>query len=637
MVQPFPATALAWTALGYPAPIVALRCDEAASPLANQIDANTLAQFGVPLYSHIMQGPAVGTNLWTKAAVETYGAVGWAAAAAATWAVGSLDFTIAIGFRARSKSTGAARYLAAHYKETAAVIGWILDANAATGNLELVLSDSTGSTTFPSGIKVTDDSFHWATISVDRDVGVAFDIDANARVSVAGTRPNTLTQALRALCLGNLSSAVGYNEYEQFAIFFLALAVTPRSAHDAAYRHLLAAGLGFPNTYTRATPMVTPISATQTACAAAGQVSVGYTAGAVSAARGNALGTGLTCENATAFLSLNTVNMPGWGASGPASTVVDGASGMRDAIQCADIDGLTRYWYSSQAVVATTATPYTFGISCKTGGVGTRAQGVAYFTGSAAGPEWLVFVDINPVPAEWTAYSGTVTPVNNDHNRVVLLCVPTDGVGASIGTHRFCNGWGYRGDKAVVAFKYTGNTGAAETMNCPVELIDNTAGQRFSPAEGTIEIELSGFAGAYSVGVPADLFHAVPAAGDAGRLYWRMLSVGTVEIRAYDDAGAAAWTMSTAAVPDDAYHKYRLRWKAGAPIYSTGGNDYHAILEEITAVNPEGLVLDYAGAANYAVPAATTVPNVYVGSYAGVNAARCSVALVKALQWARNK
>jgi hypothetical protein len=165
-------------------------------------------------------------------------------------------------------------------------------------------------------------------------------------------------------------------------------------------------------------------------------------------------------------------------------------------------------------------------------------------------------------------------------------------------------------------------------MNGPVCLIDNTLGQRFSPAEGTIEIELSGFAGAYSAGVPADVFHAVPAAGDAGRLYWRYLSAGTIEITAYNAAGAVAWQMTTAAVPDTAYHKYRLRWCASNFVYRTGGASFCAVLEEITAANPEGLPIDWAGAATYATPLATTVPNLYVGSNAGISAARCSIASI---------
>jgi hypothetical protein len=175
-----------------------------------------------------------------------------------------------------------------------------------------------------------------------------------------------------------------------------------------------------------------------------------------------------------------------------------------------------------------------------------------------------------------------------------------------------------------IAMKYTG-IGAAETMNCPIELIDNTLGQRFSPAGGVIEIELAGFAGAYSAGVPADLFHAVPTVGNAGRLYWRLTSAGTVEIRAYDGAGAAAFTMNTALVPDALYHHYKLVFCASRPVYRTGGVSYYACLLELSTAHPEGQVIDFAGIAAYAVPLATTVPSLYQGSNGTTCAARCII------------
>jgi hypothetical protein len=625
-VQEFPASSAACTALGWPAPTALWLCDEAAGNLVDKIAAAALVPTAAPLQNRIVNGVAGGVSLWSKVCVETATINERFLSSSATLLnVGDgVDFTLSLALRPRPVNRGAAEIILCR-RNAAGSRGYQID--DLLGVLDLLILDPTGSSTIPLGATMPyDGALHLLTIAVDRNGNLNTYLDSLATATVAAARPGDLAGADGGFTLLNYTTG-GFAFNGQCAWCLVAIGTAAaRAAHDATWRHMQAAGLGFPNTMTRATTCVVPISATQTACSASGQVAVGYAVGAVAAARGNALGLGQVFENATAFMPIASNNLPGYGLNWATLTPVDGVNAMRSGIRVNMLIAWVLGNYGASCALALVGAPsndtYAFGGWVKRGTVGTSGRAAwSQLTGGV-----LEMVDIwtsAAVPIGETYITGTFAMANAGNTRGYLS------LGAALNGDNceFSDWWVVKGTTVIpLAYKYcAGGVVAAETMACPVELIDNTLGQRFTPAEGTIEIEIAGFAGAFSAGVPADLFHAVPAAGDAGRLYWRLTFAGTVEIRAYDAAGAVAWTMTTALVPDAGYHKYRLSWNASNPVYNFLGISYYACLEEITAAHPAGVVLDFAGAADYTTPLPTTVPNLYVGSNAGTMAARCII------------
>jgi hypothetical protein len=639
MVQPFPATALACTALGWPSPTALWLHDEVAGNLVDKVAALALVpNAGGELYNRLANGVANGTNLWSKVGTETTTLIGVGAgfkcADVAQLNVGAnVDFTMAFATRKETVFTAAsAPCLAAKFGAT----GWFLDHDSAV-NFRLYLNDGVGAVHNLGNVLPFDGAFHLVTVAVDRNGNVSCYADALATVNVACARLGDLSVAA-GFTIHNRSGALYPWAGQVFWSYFCVGTAAARAAHDATWKHMQAAGLGLPNTYTRATPMVCAISATQTACSASGQVAVGYAVGAVSAARGNALGLGQVFENATAFLGIGSNNLPGYSATGGQGIAAcDGVNAMRSGLRVTQVGA----WNPGVTGRATTPLPYaTIGAPSndnyvykgwvKRATVGTTARvDILNETGGVA--EYVDIYSSAITPVVWTYVEGAFVTVQASNTTLQV------GFGCT-NNNETCDfsDWAVVKGTTVIplAMRYCG-IGAAETMNCPVELIDNTLGLRFTPAQGTLDLTISGFAGAYSVAVPADLFHAVPAAGDAGRLYWRNLSTGFVEIKAYDAGGLVAWTMSSARVPDSAQRRLRLRWSATAPVGRVAGVDYYAVLEEITygeAVNtvdaPSAVILDYAGTAPYSVPVATSVPNIYLGSNAGTLAARCCLSLV---------
>jgi len=631
MLQPFPATAAACTALGWLSPTLLLPCDEPAGNLIDRAGALQFASVGGALQNRTLNGIAYGSNLWSKVCIETLlpeaGASRFQCTTNDLQIGAGVSYTISMFIRPLPVLPAATGML---IRKGVWPTYWMLYLDP-LGHIHVWRVVAGIIYDWDSGAGICDAAGHLVTASCDRS-GAGNDslyIDDRATLTnVAGVLGDITIAS--PITLGNADvGTAAFGGQIAWVLIDVGHALTRAQGHDPTYRHLKAAGLGFPCSMTRATPMVTPISATQTACAGAGQVSVGYTAGAVSAARGNALGTGITAENTTTFLGIGSNNLPGFSDSATTHIAVDGANAMRSGVRVTMAgawDPLLRAAYTplpGSTIAAPSNDNYAFRGWVKRGTVGTSGQaGWQNSTGGVA--EGATFWTEAATPVAWTLVSGTFAMANAGNTKGFLM------IGATANTENceFSDWAVVKGTTVIpIAYKYCG-VGAAETMNCPVVLIDNTLGQRFSPAEGTIEVELSGFAGAYSAGVPSDVFHAVPSAGDAGRLYWRYLIGGTVEIRAYDSAGAIAFTMNTALVPDDQYHHYRLRWCAANPVYRTGGVSYFAALEEITAANPEGIVIDQAGVAAWGVPLATTVPNCYVGSNGTSCAARCSIASI---------
>jgi hypothetical protein len=635
-VQPFPLTAAACTALGWAAPTALWANIPAAGNWTDSVSAFALADLNAPLRNRPVNGVVGFTNLWSTLAVEVGSLTnqGMVAANAGVLDIALEDFTIAMGVRTRPVWPGAAGEPAflCKRKIAAAFNGYTLHTNVAATTLTLGTYDGgAGSSNNFANCIAWDGATHLVSVMAQRGVSATAQFDANAPVvSAVSPAAGSLTNAQKFTIL-NYAEA-GYSRAPNAELMWLYVCIGTASlgGHANMWKHMQAAGLGLPNTYTRATPMVVPISATQTACSAAGQVAVGYSVGAVAPNRGNALGLGELFENTTAFKSITSNNMPGYSAGGATVSAVDGVNSMRSGVQVlmgGAWNPTTNCAYSPTPY-ANIAAPsndnwvYSGWVQRATVGTSGRAAW-GIFTGGVT--EYITFWSEAAVPVAWTYISGTfaTTQAGNALGALAL------GAAANTENCRFSDWAIVKGTTVVpLAYRYTDNSAVDMTMNCPVELIDNTAGNRFDPAAGTIDLILAGFAGAYSVAVPADVLHCVPTAGDAGRLYWRFLSTGFVEIRAYDSAGAVAWAMTTALVPDGNRHHYRLSWNCAASIYQVGGLNYYALLEELTAAHPEGEVLDYAGVAAYATPVATSVPNVYVGSNAGTMAARCAISLV---------
>lgn len=258
-----------------------------------------------------------------------------------------------------------------------------------------------------------------------------------------------------------------------------------------------------PCAYTRAGQLCTRITNVfgNVACYGANQPAVGYAANASTAT--NPLKTGVVCEDGASFLGLGTDNMPAFVGTNAVVTATDGPSGMRDACRVADTDGVNAGFATSGAAVPVGATnvPFIYSAYVKSGGVGTNAVFQSYYTGDGGGPETFTNWTIaGAVGAAWRPFIGlTHTPVGAAHTAVVTYLIPTDNVGASLGTVDFAEVWGRQNAAVDMLAWRRCAAGAASVTSTPSLSYTNVGNARFSPSRGRMRLRVSGFAGAGEV------------------------------------------------------------------------------------------------------------------------------------------
>jgi len=301
--------------------------------------------------------------------------------------------------------------------------------------------------------------------------------------------------AIFSLGYNGVNNAEGAWQIAYCAMFDTALTSAMRVTFWRAFN---ANGLGTDPTYIRANPLVTRITNIfgNVACYGANQPAIGYNANA--SAGDNPLELGVVCEDGASFLGLGSTNMAAYVGTNAAVTATDGPSGMRDACRVADTDAVNAGYATSGSanLVGATNVAHIFSAYVKSGGVGTNAYYYSYFTGDGGGPELIQNWGIlGAVLAVWRPFiGGVVTPVGPAHTAVVTRLIPTDNVGASLGTVDFAEVWGMANATADRATWRRAAAGAASATGTPSLSYTNVANARYSPTRGRLTARVCGWA-----------------------------------------------------------------------------------------------------------------------------------------------
>jgi len=628
--MPLPPTDAALVAMGWPSILGAVDgdlwlCDEAAGNLVGEINGYQLAPQNAPLQNRDFHGLAYGGSLWAKKAVECLGNLGnerfVAAAGAGVLDVGAgVDFTISLLLRPRSLILGTQIFI----RKFNAAIGWDIYATAATGQPTFRMTDAGGGTQWILPVNIYDGALHLATVSIDRDGNVSWYFDGAATVAAAAARPGDLTNNDTFTLLNYSPGGFSFGGQCAWVMVNIGVAAS-RVGHDALWNCMQ---LPRPYAYGMANPLVAPIAASRVACWAGGntpQVPVGYHANLVSAARGNALGTGYVCEDGATFLGIQSANISTFGAGGWSRngatifTATDGASGMRDG-QRITMGGAwavgvqSTYGPSAPSPGATLAgatnVSFLMGVMAKQATVGTTLRGGMYITGDAGGPETFTLISSGSTTANFAKYIGTATPVRVAHTNAYAqlgAAVLNDNVDC-------CEVYLIQNRAVdVLAWRRVGEPAAAGTST-PTYQLTNTANRYYNPLRGQIRLVIGGFQ--LTDGAVFLQFGAAAAAGSLTLDY----NAGQLRLRIWDATPALAATVLCGAL-DATEWRLVISYDSTTPVRD-GGNA-NVVVERI---NP-GAPTTWLGASWGAWTAPTAaVLALYFGSAAGANAARCYLA-----------
>jgi hypothetical protein len=362
-----------------------------------------------------------------------------------------------------------------------------------------------------------------------------------------------------------------------------------------------------PVAYTRAGPLVAPISASRVAAYGTNQPAVGYNSNF--AGTDNLLKSGTVHEDGITFEPIGSDDFYTNTFTGPsAKASVDGPSGMRDGVRVTMNGAWGAAWGNTPAagfaIVGVSNIPWRGDINYRRATVNTTARMGLYFAGSGAGPELFTLISDAASPVDWVRGGGTCTPVNADQNTGYIVF----GGALAFDDCDF-------GDPAVVknrstaplAWRRVGTAAAAATAS-PVTSISNIGNARYSPAKGRMTIRFSGMPSAITGN---ECLLCCGTYGNAGSMAV-FRATGNLTLAIYDDAGAPAVVFNTVAIVNNIEHTIIVQWDAAAGTAS---------------ISEGGVVLgSYTGAAW--VPEPTDVTPILVGGgNFGLSAARCFVAL----------
>ena len=619
--MPIPTTDAEAVALGWPSIAAAVDgdiwlCDEAAGNLVGEVNGYALTPYGAPLQNREFVGCGYGGGFTTKRAVEAQATtgMGFVDAAMADLNPGTNDFSVSVLIRLNPASTFG--FIIGKYDPFVSSIGWHV-AYTVAGRIDMWLGDASGTTNHIGAFVALDGSVHLITISVDRNGNVSWYVDDQATVTMAALRPGTISQNNRAFSLAGRDGS-GWSCYGQIAWAWHNIGVAcDRTGHDNLWRH---GRIYAPYAYGMANPMVAPISPSRVACWSGGntpQVPVGYHASLVSAARGNALGTGYPCEDGASFEAIGSTDFytNTAVAGGCARASVDGPSGMRDGVRvtmggawAAGVNGYLRA--GGVAIVAASNVAWRQDMNYRRATVNTTARHGMYFTGDGGGPEFFTLVADAASPVDWTRAGGTCTPVGAAHN----VFFTQYGAAALNDNCDF-------GEPAVIKNRTTPSltwrrvgTAAAAGTSTPTYQLTNTNNRYYNPLRGQIRLIIGGFQ--LTDGAVFLQFGAAAAAGSLTLDY----NAGQLRLRIWDATPALAATVLCGAL-DATEWQLVISYDSTTPVRNSG--NANVVVER---VNP-GAPTTWLGA-SWGVWTAPTaaVLGLYFGSNAGANAARCYLA-----------
>jgi len=419
--------------------------------------------------------------------------------------------------------------------------------------------------------------------------------------------PNDLIDAAPIFCVG---TNWGGNSRFQIAGFWWFKKILTHAMCASFWRAFNLNEFNTPVAYTRAGPLVAPITASRVAAYGTDQPAVGFNANFV-AGTGNAAKVGTVCEDGITFEAIGSDNCSAntTPQAGGVVLAVDGPSGMRDGMRytMGGVWAVANAGYQPNAgcaIVGASNVPWRLDVDYRRGLVNTTARTALYYSGSGAGVETFLIISSAASPVDFVRGGGTCTPMNADQTAVYVL------YGASLAGDD-CD----FGEPALVksrstaplAWRRVGLAAAASTAT-PVTSITNVGNARYSPAKGRLTIRFAGMLAAVTGG---ECLISCGPTGNPGCL-WITRATGTLTMLICDDAGAVVINFNTAAIAVNVEHTIIVQWDAAAGTAS--------IMEG-------GAVLGSQAVAPW-IPEPTDVTPIYVGvGTAGLTAARCLVAL----------
>jgi hypothetical protein len=360
-----------------------------------------------------------------------------------------------------------------------------------------------------------------------------------------------------------------------------------------------------PVAYTRAGPIVVPITASRVACYGTNQPAVGFSA--AFAGTDNLLKSGTVCEDGITFEPIGSDDLSSWIVADSPHVTIDGPSGMRDALKLTNnaghpFDIAANGWsYRVANLVGATNVPFYQGAMFKAGVLDTKARTGLIFRGDAGGDESFTVISQDAVAADWTRYGATVTPVRAAHT-TVWYCVGAADASDDID---FAEPYLIQNrSTAPLAWRRVSTAAAASTAT-PVTSITNVGNARYSPAKGRMTLRIAGFQGGVVY------FLDTAGVGGGGRI--AIYHLGGLRFYMNDDTGANVFDISDAVPVGATERTFVLQWNAAAGTAS---------------ITEGGVVLASRAGAAW-TPEPLDVTPLYVGSNAaGGQATRCNFALV---------
>ena len=572
MLLPIPTSDAEAVALGWPSVAAAVdgdiwTCDEAAGNLVGKVRGYQLAPNGGALQNREFVGAPYGTSFNAKKCVEgTSGSIRFAQTPAGG-RVGTQDFTISVLLRNVSYIPAVAeRILTAR----GGGLGWELWATQGVAGSILWMQDATSNTARQGPVVPSDGSPHLLTVSVARAGNTSFYLDGAVSVVLASVRPLTLDDGVAAFCVG---SPNGFGFFGQTAwVYYNIGTAATRTGHDALWRAFKTSAFNTPSIYTRTTPMRCAITANRVAAYGAGQVGVGFDAGAVDAPGGNALGTGVLMEEGAVFQNINSVALAAWGTGGNTSAAADGADEMRSGLLVTQKVGnwavpAPSYIYGNAGTPgAGTNVPWVVGGEYKRSTVGTTARVNVLFQGDPGGAEEFAVLSDDAAPVDWKHFFAVSTPTRAAHTAANVL------LGAKLVNDNcvYSDIYQVKNRAVDIAARILVGTVSVSTTATPHWHVDNTGNIRYNPARGAYTIDFSGFPGVNATFLG---FGAALAAGTMILDY----AAANLRLRIYDSAGALVDTVLGGALGTGRY-SVTVLWDAYTPLPLNGAPGQHMAL-----------------------------------------------------------
>jgi hypothetical protein len=337
-----------------------------------------------------------------------------------------------------------------------------------------------------------DNSWHVAFAVIDdvaHTIQLFTDVADSAPVAYAGAIQDLIA---RFAFFWNASGSGTYSALAYVACCTKALTSAMRQSF---WRSFNLNEFNTPVAYTRAGPLIAPITASRVACYGENQPAVGFNTNF--AGTDNLLKSGTVCEDGISFLGIGSTDLSTWTDSNTTHAAGDGPSGMRDASRITMLANWAlgpggNYLYTPGGganLAGATNVSFYVGARVKQATNGTTARLGATFTGDGGGSESFLFATSAATPADWELLSGAQTPLGATHTAIYYIA----GAALTGNDVDFAEPYAIQNRAADVLAHRRVALGAAAATATPSVSITNVANARYSPVRGRLRVRIAGW------------------------------------------------------------------------------------------------------------------------------------------------